>query len=390
MFIRCLLSLSLAVSATLPGQDIDPYTRFDPAVMQRLGYLSSGPFDLGSEHGVAAVAAELGIGPVRWLETRHFRIGSALLPRSLPPSTAGRRSLYAECAALHQLLPRIPGEPARLDAWLQLHTFAHLLERIYAEFTAMTGVDAEWLQANAPGRQVGQRGQGALLGCSGKFVVLLFEQRSELGRYLRYFCDDREGEPWRQYLPAVDAMLLATSAESWDGRLRDPLQLRAHVIYETVQNFVDAFVGSSATAPLWWREGLAEWFVRSVDDRVCGRKAPVSGPAWRPQAWPGRLGARLRHEVLPGVDDVLCWHQQERRAELDHAVMWSLADLLIGRDERGMARWLHFVRQHPMSSRMMPRQLVIAWHNHALRGAFGLDLAGLGREWRQHVTRQAR
>ncbi|MEC7583245.1 MAG: hypothetical protein VYE77_02925 [Planctomycetota bacterium] len=388
--IRCLLGFGLASTATLSGQDIDPYTRFDPVVMERLGYASSGPFVLGSEHGRHGVDAELGTGPVRWLETRHFRIGSTLVLRPLPPTSRERRSLYADCAELHRLLPRIPAEPDELDGWLQLHIYAFLLERLYAEFAAMTGVDAEWLEANAPGRQAGQRGQGPMLGCSGKFVVLLFEERAQLGRYLRYFCEARSGEPRRQYLPATDAMLLATSAESWDGGLRDPVQLRAHVIYETVQNFVDAFVGSSTTSPLWWRQGLAEGFVRSVDDRVCGRRAPFAGPAWRPEDWPVRLGARLRHEVLPGLEEVMHWHLEGRRAELDHAVTWSLADFLLRRDERGVARWLRFVRQHPMSNRMMPRQLVIAWHDHALRGAFGLDLARLRQEWHRHVTSQAR
>ncbi|MEC7583233.1 MAG: hypothetical protein VYE77_02865 [Planctomycetota bacterium] len=390
MFLRCLPGLVLVSSAALPGQDIDPYTRFDPAAMQRLGYTSSGPFVLGSEHGPVSVDSELGIGTVRWLETPHFRIGSTLLARPLPPTSKERRLLYAQCAALHRLLPRIPEEPDQLDAWLQLHMFAHLLERVYSEFAALTGVDAGWLRANPPGRQVGQRGQGALLGCSGKFVVLLFEERAQLSRYLRYFCADREGEPWRQYLPDADAMLLATSAGSWEGRLGDPRYVRAHVVYEIVQNFVDAFVGSSATAPLWWRRGLAEWFVRSVDDRVSGRMPPTLGPAWNPEDWHARLAARLRHDVLPGLEEVLHWHREDRRAEMDHAVMWSLTDLLLRRDERGVARWLRFVRQHPMGSRMMPRQLAIAWHKHALRGAFGLDLPGLREEWHRHVTLQAR
>ena len=67
-----------------------------------------------------------------------------------------------------------------------MHLFAHRLEALYADFAQRAGVDAAWLE---------QRDAGPHLGRDGKFVVLLFEQESHLGRYLRRFCDCRADRP---------------------------------------------------------------------------------------------------------------------------------------------------------------------------------------------------
>ena len=373
-----------------PTLGADPYSRFEPALLRRLGYRSIGPFRLGANHGTDHVDADRGIGPLRWIETAHFRIGSGLRSRSLPPATSGRQALYAECRRLHELLPRVPRQPSQLDEWLQLHLFAQRLETLYAEFTTASGVDAQWFVDHPARGRTDGRGGGPFLGCSGKFVVLLFERQAQLARYLRRFCDCRADRPWRQYVEGLDAMLVATAADSERGRLRDPVQLHGHVIHQVVQNFIDAFVGSSVTTPLWWRQGLAYWHVRRIDERLCAAQVPVLAAPRQPRDWPNRLAARARHEAVPELRDVLHWHVTDGRSEFDHAVLWSLADYLMRRGDGAFGRWLRFVRQHPMKRRLMPRPPVLAWLEHALRGVYGLDIEALEQGWRRHLLKNYR
>ena len=47
-------------------------------MLQKVGYVSFGPFPFGSNHTTLQVGDLLGTEPLRWIETAHFRIGCAL------------------------------------------------------------------------------------------------------------------------------------------------------------------------------------------------------------------------------------------------------------------------------------------------------------------------
>ena len=93
---------------------------------------------------------------------------------------------------------------------------------------------------------------------------------------------------------------------------------------------------------------------------------------------------------MPELRDVLHWHVTDGRSEFDNAVLWSLADYLMRRGDGAFGRWLRFVRQHPMKSRLMPRPPALAWHEHALRGVYGLDIEALEQGWRRHLLKNYR
>ena len=77
-------SLALATALGAQGQrkqaGPDPYTGGDRALLERLGYVSLGPFELGTGHDSTSVEELLGTEPLAWIETAHFRLGCSLSP----------------------------------------------------------------------------------------------------------------------------------------------------------------------------------------------------------------------------------------------------------------------------------------------------------------------
>ena len=67
----------------VPKWKIDPYTKNDPKLMAKLGYVSYGPFPFGmrgSNHVTSdEISKHLGYVNLLWVETAHFRIGLVYL-----------------------------------------------------------------------------------------------------------------------------------------------------------------------------------------------------------------------------------------------------------------------------------------------------------------------
>ncbi|HMQ23572.1 MAG TPA: hypothetical protein PKE00_13830, partial [Planctomycetota bacterium] len=89
---------------------IDPYTKNDPAAMEKAGYVRFHPMPFGEQAGVEVstekIEEELGDAKVRWVETAHFRIGSTL-PAFLIPASERKIKLKIE-AELERLAKKLP------------------------------------------------------------------------------------------------------------------------------------------------------------------------------------------------------------------------------------------------------------------------------------------
>ena len=61
----------------LPPSALDPYTGGKPERLAALGYRSFGPY-VFCQATTEGVCSRLGDVPILWVETQHFRLGSAL------------------------------------------------------------------------------------------------------------------------------------------------------------------------------------------------------------------------------------------------------------------------------------------------------------------------
>ena len=97
-----------AFGASVPAFTQDPYTRGDPAAMEKAGYVSFGPFEWRAGHTTDDVRRALGGSPL-FVETAHFRIGCAL-PAYRPPDRKARKKLTAELGQLRRQVGGNRGE----------------------------------------------------------------------------------------------------------------------------------------------------------------------------------------------------------------------------------------------------------------------------------------
>lgn len=381
-------ALSAGVSAQRPVA-ADPYTDGKPAVCEKLGIQSFGPFPLGDDHGSAAIDAAVGTGRVVWLETEHFRIGCALPALPMPEVSRFRKAIQEECRWLHKRVGAFPEAPSNLDPWLHAHLFAARLESLYAAIRSRLGVEDAWFAAHP---LAGGRGAGANLGCRGKFAVLLFGQEADLGRYLRRYCDDTADQPRVHWFKTIDAQVFATSADAFGGRLRDPALLHAHVIHAVSGMLLDAYVGAPGLVPWWFQNGFGHWYARGAHERsVDVGEMPedefANDDSWQ---WESRVGQRARRDALTPWKTVIGWPDGAACRPIDHALQWSMVDFLFVQGEIETIQWLRHLRSNPPRSRHAPPALIERWHDAAFQAALGCGLVDAEARWRKFAVSRSR
>src|SRR5262245_10855454 len=87
-----LLAPSLRAQKADP-EPADPFTDGRPEAMMAAGIEAYAPMPWAGQHDTRAIDIELGCEPpIRWLETRHFKIGIGLRDRPMRPAAKrGRR-----------------------------------------------------------------------------------------------------------------------------------------------------------------------------------------------------------------------------------------------------------------------------------------------------------
>src|SRR5690606_29690223 len=118
----------------------DPYTMGERQALKDAGYIGLGPFGIGRYHGSEDVERLLAGTSMRWIETRHFKIGSSLATYRVPNDRAQRQKLEAELRRLQTRLPAVDPQSRVLDPWLRAHLLAQRCEEVYADFRDRLGM----------------------------------------------------------------------------------------------------------------------------------------------------------------------------------------------------------------------------------------------------------
>ncbi|MGE3171749.1 MAG: hypothetical protein AB7O97_03925 [Planctomycetota bacterium] len=372
------------------------------------GWIVPANCPVGDDHDRLAVEAEVGAPWMLWLETEHFRIGSTLRTRPLPPTSGERRALYELCGRLRaDRRLQVPREPKEIDPWLQVWLLAQRLEEAHAELAELVGADAEWW-AGRCGRAEPQLDRLVeQLGCPDKVVVLAFEEPGDHARYLRRFCGVDRAGPWSQRWRS-GRRTLATCVGFEPNRWYDPTMLQGHVVHQVVAMRLAALVGDGAAdgkddgnddgtdcgaddgVPLWLQTGLGHWLVRRIDPRSVDDEGVARGHVVDAEEWPQKVRLRLRRDLLPAVATALCWRDPgELQDPALHAMAWSMVDYLAA-DRAAFGQLLRRLREHRLRSRYMPDALVLRWHDQVLRASLGQDLEAWSAGWREFAAARGR
>ena len=116
------------------------WCRGDPALMEKAGLVSHGPFPFGNEDS-ERVDKLLAVNDIRWIETRHFRIGFALGPHKVKQEE--KNKIRGELERLAQVLPEVNPKEKVLDPWLRAHLYARRCEDLWTRFLELMRVTEE-------------------------------------------------------------------------------------------------------------------------------------------------------------------------------------------------------------------------------------------------------
>jgi hypothetical protein len=358
---------------------VDPYTGGDLTVLVAGGCVGYGPFAWADGKRTEDIDRVLGQGRVLWLETEHFRIGCNLRSAGLPAEPDPRNALLDECRALHKRLPKIQERPKRLDPWLRAHLYAERAEAIYREFEAMLGdhVDPRSTQLAPPG--------GKYLGLPDKFLLLLFQKKSDLARYLDRFCGVQGDRSYGHYFAQTFQMVFALSAEGLE--VPDDAALHSHFVYGLVGSLVTGYRGFTYLLPPWITEGLAHCFSRRVDTTFINITiGDADGVAAKDQhEWERKVRARVQHaQTTVPLDTMLGWQKVDDMGYHGHLQAWSRVSFLMSVAPAKVGELLYRLKSRPPGTGAAElREVTVT----ALQEVFGLDAAAFDAQWRDWVLR---
>jgi hypothetical protein len=389
----------------------DPYTKNDPALLQRAGYVSFGPFPWGDDHGSDAIVKMLPERKVLCVETRHFKLVSTLPAYALHKgATKLERSLLkADLTRLKEILPTVKPGARKLDPWLRLHLFALRLEETYtavsqqlqvtdADFPAAKGkaVASEPKRDGQQARRGEYMGQGPYLGMRGKFLVLLTEKGGSLNRYAArakpgFKAVGNNPQPQRHYFTEVGSMFFGTSAECAEGNLYNDHGMRCHLLFNVVHSLVDSYKDFYFPLPVWCREGLAHWHVRRVDPEqhtFTGMKGRTKLKRYDPQ-WDVKTKKRLQHDDFTPAAKLIRVMDFEELTFGDHMAVWSRIDYLLSLGDAKFAQFMSIMKDRiAVDAGKVPDNAQIwAQQDRAFKTAYGLDAAAFDAGWREFVLK---
>src|SRR5262245_2724004 len=358
---------------------VDPYTGGDLTVLVAGGRVGYGPFAWAAGKRTEDIDRVLGNGRVLWLETEHFRIGCNLRAEALPTEAEPRKALLDECRVLHKKLPKIQERPKRLDPWLRVHLYAERAEATYRELEAMLGehVDPKSTLRTPPG--------GKYLGLPDKFLLLLFQKKSDLARYLDRFCGVQGDRSYGHWFPQTSQMVFALSAEGLE--VPDDAALHSHFVYGLVGSLVTGYRGFTYQLPPWFSEGLAHCFSRRVDtDYINITVGDADGVAAKDQhEWERKVRARVQHaQTTIPLDTMFGWQKLEDMGYHGHLQAWSRVSFLMSIAPTKVGELLYRLKSRaPGTAAAELREVTVA----GLHEGFGLDAAAFDAQWRDWVLR---
>ena len=405
LFLHSLLVLVVCVGVTqaqkkrpkLPKWKIDPYTKNDPKAMAKAGYVSYGPFGFGEigENEVQTNDIEKELGKVKliWVETAHFKIGSALARWPIPTDRAVKQKLRAELTELKKKIPKVKIKAKVLDRWLRLHLFAQRLENLYSRFQEIMKVtDADFPTKKGMRIKGRYMGEGPFLGQPAKYTVIMFQKESDYTRYLRTYIGMAQTFAKRHNFKIFGSLFTGTAAELYEGSLKHDTAMHCHIVFNVIQQLINGYRMYIFDMPVWFKEGMAHYFERLISrkyndfDQNESSSADL-GKAWK---WKPKIRALVvtKNKKLKSWSEMLKWRDYGQIKFYDHMVLWGRMEFLFSRGEEGIRIYLDMMKGNiDPSSQGSLAKAILKVQRDAFRKGFGGNPIKLDELWMEHVKK---
>lgn len=398
--LACALALA-ALAASAPAQKIprykkDPYTKNDPELIQKAGYVSLGPFEFG---GLGAnvttteqIEKTLPYVQLLWIETAHFRIGIDLPEWTVPMDAPTRAKVRGELERLAEKLPGINPKTRRLDRWLRAHLFAQRCEDIYAEFCRLAGVkDEDFPQdPNNVVRMPGATymGYGPYLGMKDKYLVLLFENMTSFQQYMTAYLGRTSKHGQRWHFKDVGCLIFTIATECDEGRLKHDTALHCSVGFNLSQNLLDGFRYYNYDLPVWIREGVAHWYERNIDEKWNSYDQTEGSPAdirstwkWKPLVY-SMAGSSGKFAPFA---EAYTWRDFGNITFHDHMAIWSRMDFLMAQGPEKWRQFLFAIKGRVNEDWSPDQTDLVGAVRDALQEAYGISVLQFDEKWAEWV-----
>lgn len=362
----------------------DPYTLADPAAMKAAGVVAYAPFPWADDFRTEDVDRLLGEKRVLWLETAHFKIGCNLRSAGFSDKPEERRQLTEEFKALRKKLPKLPEKPKKLDPWVRLHLYAQRAEAIYADFQKLIGVtDADFQ------KQGKEPPNGPFLGAPNKFLILLFQKKSDMVRYLDRYFGRKDDRSMREYHKKTFQMVFVVALEGMEEM--DEAALHSHFTYSIWHNLMNGYRGYQYPLPLWLSEGIAHWHARRIEtDFLNVQVLDDEAVAQEKQNnWPAKIRRRAQHEALCiPFDKLAALEKWEELGFHGHSQSWSRVDYLMKRDAEKVGMILRQLKQVAPDGTFEGQGAKLrALAQKQVLDLFGMDGPTFDQKWREWVLK---
>jgi hypothetical protein len=235
-------------------------------------------------------------------------------------------------------------------------------------------------------------GIGPYLGQQEKYVVLVFTRVSDHGRYSNRHLGQVYRWPKRHNLGWSHGLLFATST-GFEGRLDNDTSLHCHVVYNVVHNLCDGYRHFHHQVPVWFKFGLAQWYLQRIDPRFQNYDRPPDGePDVRTDCdwWP-KVFAWVRHGACRPLRELMTWGDYGPFRFRDYVCSWSRVAFLMDRHgDEGLRVYLHLVKA-PLApaDETPPWELVLRQQDRAIAEGYGYDSPeALDAAWQEWVRKQ--
>lgn len=362
----------------------DPFTKKDPKAMKALGVVGYGPFTWADHFSTTDIDKVLGPGRVLWMETEHFRVGLNMTTARLPEDGKQKKAVYAECKALNKKWRKFPSKPKKLGPWTQLHLYAARCEKAYKQFEELVQPPAGTFDKTSKAN-----GKGPFLGAPDKHLLLMFQKKSDMARYMKRYCDTQADDSFRYVHKVTHQPLLCISVEGMEGF--DSEGLHSHMVFAMWQNLMNIYRGFHYPLPMWFSTGLAHYYSRQVKSEfISARIGDTESVDQETQnKWYQKVYKRSRHEgATIAFDKLSAMDDWEKFGFHAHTQSWSRLEFLMERDPQKVGLMLDKMKRMSASGdwsgdgarlrKMMPKLLY---------EAFEMDGATFDAEWRKWVLK---
>lgn len=312
------------------------WCRGDPALLAQAGLVSHGPFPFGNEDS-ERVDKLLAVNDIRWIETRHFRIGFALGPHKVKQEE--KNKIRAELERLSAVLPAVNPKEKVLDPWLRAHLYAQRCEEIWTRFLELMRVGEEDFPSapRAWNRQGKYMGEGPYLGQREKYEVLIVPSEASHVTFLKQHFGLLIKQTQRWNILARDCLIVAMHTA--EGGLREDQALHGHVAFNLAINLLDGYKHYSYETPIWIREGLAHYLEREISPDFNSFDSSEGAVAAKTSKsdWETEVVKLLAAGEAPRMAELVALKGYAELELPHHFTTWSLVDYLLRTNPEGFA-----------------------------------------------------